>query len=242
MKHKFLVFAFVAQFALIALAFFNAYLPILFGDEVKLRARGYDPRDILSGNFVRLDYGVSVEESEFNATQNRKNFFVLLVDEDKNGVFKFGDIVLDEPQNALYVKAKRTYVWSDTLVIGAEKYFAPKEKALEIEHKLNALRSASEIPLTGNVELEDEYIGFGALVTLKIYKGKARIVNLEIIDGAKNDNLQGKADDELEPLTDSLCAQTGIAKTNSCDEIIIETDDTSNKDKESNKSVQNAVK
>lgn len=196
MKHKFLMFAFVAQFALIALVFFNAYLPILFGDEVKLRARGYDPRDILSGNFVRLDYDIRVKEGEFNATQNRKNFFVLLVDENKNGVFKFGDIVLDEPQNALYVKAKRTYVWSDTLAIGAEKYFAPKEKALEIERKLNALRSASEIPLTGNVELEDEYSGFGALVTLKIYKGKARIVNLEIIDGAKNDNLQGKADDE----------------------------------------------
>lgn len=87
-------------------------------------------------------------------------------------------------------------MWSDTLVIGAEKYFAPKEKALEIERKLNALRSASEIPLTGNVELEDEYSGFGALVTLKIYKGKARIVNLEIAECAKNDNLQGKADDE----------------------------------------------
>lgn len=213
MKHKFLVFAFVAQFALIALVFFNAYLPILFGDEVKLRARGYDPRDILSGNFVRLDYDIRVKEGEFNAIQNRKNFFVLLVDENNNGVFKFGDIVLDEPQNALYVKAKRTDVW--TLVIGAEKYFAPKEKALEIERKLNALRSASEIPLTGNVELEDEYIGFGALVTLKIYKGKARIVNLEIVESAKNDNLQGKADDELEPLIDSLCTQTGTAKTNS---------------------------
>lgn len=196
MKHKFLVFAFVAQFALIALVFFNAYLPILFGDKVKLRARGYDPRDILSGNFVRLDYGVSVEESEFNATQNRKNFFVLLVDENADGVFEFGAKFFDVPKDGIYIKAKRPYVWSDTLVIGAEKYFAPKEKALEIERKLNALRSASEIPLTGNVELEDEYSGFGALVTLKIYKGKARIVNLEIIDGAKNDNLQGEADDE----------------------------------------------
>lgn len=78
MKHKFLVFAFVAQFALIALVFFNAYLPILFGDEVKLRARGYDPRDILSGNFVRLDYDIRVKEGEFNATQNRKNFLSYL--------------------------------------------------------------------------------------------------------------------------------------------------------------------
>lgn len=94
MKHKFLVFAFVAQFALIALVFFNAYLPILFGDEVKLRARGYDPRDILSGNFVRLDYGVSVEESEFNATQNRKNFFVLLVEKIKTAYLNLATLCL----------------------------------------------------------------------------------------------------------------------------------------------------
>ena len=196
MKHKFLVFAFVAQFALIALMFFNAYLPILFGDEVKLRARGYDPRDILSGNFVRLDFDIRVKEGELPQNKQIKEFFVMLVDENADGVFEFGAKSFDAPKYGIYVKAKRTYVWSDTLVIGAEKYFAPKEKALEIEHKLNALRSASEIPLTGNVELEDEYIGFGALVTLKIYKGKARIVNLEIVEGAKNDNLQGKADDE----------------------------------------------
>ena len=197
MKHKFLVLAFVAQFALIALVFFNAYLPILFGDEVKLRARGYDPRDILSGNFVRLDYDIRVKEGELPQNKQIKEFFVMLVDENADGVFEFGAKSFDAPKDGIYIKAKRTYVWSDTLVIGAEKYFAPKEKALEIERKLNALRSASEIPLTGNVELEDEYSGFGALVTLKIYKGKARIVNLEIVDGAKNDNLQGKADDEV---------------------------------------------
>lgn len=78
MKHKFLVFAFVAQFALIALVFFNAYLPILFGDEVKLRARGYDPRDILSGNFVRLDYGVSVEEANLTPLKIEKTFLSYL--------------------------------------------------------------------------------------------------------------------------------------------------------------------
>ena len=192
MKHKFLVFAFVAQFALIALVFFNAYLPVFLGDEVKVRARGYDPRDILAGNFVRLDYGIGAKEGELS--QDRKNFFVLLDDENKDGVFEFGKIVLDEPQNELFVKAKRSYYWSDSLEIGAEKYFAPKEKALEIERKLQNLpsnaseKNTNEIVLSGGVYvdddveplLEDEIGDFGALVTLKIYKGKARIVNLEI--------------------------------------------------------------
>ena len=199
MKHKFLVFAFVAQFALIVLVFLNAYLPVLLGDEVKVRAKGYDPRDLLAGNFVRLNYGISVEDERlsFNAFDTRdrviKFFFVLLVDENKDGVFEFGKIVLDEPQNELFIKAKRPYYWSDSLEIGAEKYFAPKEKALEIERKLQNLpsnaskRNTNEIALSGEVDvddveplLEDEIGNFGALVTLKIYKGKARIVDLEI--------------------------------------------------------------
>lgn len=186
MKHKFLVFAFVAQFALIALVFFNAYLPILFGDEVKLRARGYDPRDILSGNFVRLDYDIRVKEGELPQNKQIKEFFVMLVDENADGVFEFGAKSFDAPKDGIYIKAKRPSVWSYEIQIGAEKYFAPKEKALEIERKLQNLpRSA-----------RDESWKFCALVTLKIYKGKARIVNLEITECAKNDNLQGEACDE----------------------------------------------
>lgn len=192
MKHKFLVFAFVVQFALIALVFLNAYLPVLLGDEVKVRARGYDPRDLLAGNFVRLDYGISVKEDELPQDRQIKEFFVLLVDENNDGVFEFGAKFFDEPKEGLYVRAKRPYRWRNELEIGAEKYFAPKDKALEIERKLNALRNASEIPLTGDVELEDKYSDFGALVTLKIYKGKVRITDLQIIENAKNNDLREK--------------------------------------------------
>ncbi len=193
MKHKFLIIAFVVQFVLIALVFLNAYLPVLFGDELRVRARGYDPRDILSGNFVRLDYGIRVKEDELPQDRQIKEFFVLLVDENNDEVFEFGKIFLYEPQNELYIKAKRSHRWSDSLEIGAEKYFAPKEKALEIERKL---RSLSGDAFDGNGR-------FGALVTLKIYKGKARIVDLKIIDDAKSD-LQGRSNDELEPLTGGL--------------------------------------
>lgn len=193
MKHKFLLIAFVVQFVLIVLVFLNAYLPLLLGDELRVRARGYDPRDILSGNFVRLDYGIRVKEDELPQGRQIKEFFVLLVDENNDEVFEFGKILLDEPQNELYIKAKRSHRWSDSLEIGAEKYFAPKEKALEIERKL---RSLSSDAFDGNGR-------FGALVTLKIYKGKARIVDLKIIDDAKSD-LQERANDELEPLTGGL--------------------------------------
>lgn len=193
MKHKFILIAFVVQFVLIVLVFLNAYLPLLLGDELRVRARGYDPHDIFSGNFVRLDYGIRVKEDELPQDRQIKEFFVLLVDENNDEVFEFGKILLDEPQNELYIKAKRSHRWSDSLEIGAEKYFAPKEKALEIERKL---RSLSSDAFDGNGR-------FGALVTLKIYKGKARIVDLKIVEEAKSD-LQERANDELEPLTGGL--------------------------------------
>lgn len=178
--------AILFSLSFIALVFFNAYLSILFGDEVKLRARGYDPRDILSGNFVRLDYGIRVKEGELPQNQQIKEFFVMLVDENADGVFEFGAKSFDAPKDGIYIKAKRPYVWTYECQIGAEKYFAPKEKALETELKLRNLPSSAK----------DESGKFYALVTLKIYKGKARIVNFEIIDDTKDDNLQGKADDE----------------------------------------------
>ncbi len=46
------------QFALIGAMFAWAYAPIAFGVEVKVIAKGYDPRDLLAGDFVRLDYRV----------------------------------------------------------------------------------------------------------------------------------------------------------------------------------------
>lgn len=177
MKHKWLIVAFAVQFALIVLVLLNGFLPVLFGDEVKLRAKGYDPRDVLAGNFVRLYYDIRLKEDELTPIQYReiKEFFVMLVDENADGVFEFGAKSFYEPKDGLYVKAKRSYTWSGEFQIGAEKYFTTKEKAFEIERKLATLNL-------------DEDNKFGALVTLKIYKGKARIVDLEVIENVENHN------------------------------------------------------
>ena len=162
MKNKCLIFAFVAQFLLICGAFVNAYLPVLFGVEVKVPCYGYDPRDILAGNFVRLDYMVSLSDDEYQKMRGAKEIYVSL--ESSGEVFTFGKKSLEKPKDGLFVKAKRpTY---KQLKIGAEKYFATKERALEIERKLRNIGDKRK---------------FGAIATLKIYNGKARIIDLQII-------------------------------------------------------------
>lgn len=157
MRYKMLVFTFFLQFALIAMAFINASLPVFFGTEVRVRAYGYDPRDLLAGNFVRIDYGIRLDKDI-----GGDEIFVLL--ENDNGIFKFGKKVFEKPKDGLFIKAKRTSKYSKELKIGAEQYFATKDRALEIERKLRNMPN-------------DE---FGAIGTLKVFNGKARIVGFEL--------------------------------------------------------------
>ena len=168
MKHKMLIFTFFLQFALIVAMFINASLPVFFGEEVKVRAYGYDPRDLLAGNFVEIDYGIRMDDNEF---LNSQEVFVLL--EDDNGIFKFGKKVLKKPKDGLFIKAKFANKYDSRLKIGAEKYFATKNRALEIEEKLR--------------NVPDDADGFGAIATLRVFNGRARIVDLEITGVEKAD-------------------------------------------------------
>lgn len=158
MKHKILIFGFVVQFLLIGVMFMNAYLPVFFGTQVKVRAFGYDPRDLLAGNFIRLNYNISFKD-EHLFPHNEKDFFILLDDSDKDGIFEFGEVLSQKPQNKLYVKAR--YKNYRNLQIGVEKYFVSKKRAIELEKSLNLAQNT-------------------AIVTLKIHKGKARIVGFEL--------------------------------------------------------------
>lgn len=170
MKNKFLIFALLAQFLLIAAMFINAYLPLFLGTEIKLRARGFDPRDLLAGNFVWLDYGARLDENLSKELQlefmksgfrlNEKDIYISLIDSDKDGIYELGAQSLTKPAG-LFLKTKVRLVWGEFELgaLGIEQYFAPKDKALELEKELQR--------------------GGSALVRLKIYEGRAKIVDLE---------------------------------------------------------------
>lgn len=160
MRYKMLVFTFFLQFALIAVMFINASLPVFFGTEVRVRAYGYDPRDLLAGNFVMIDYGIRLDKDI-----GGDEIFVLL--ENDNGIFKFGKKVFEKPKDGLFIKAKKASKYSKELKIGAERYFTTKDRALEIERKLRNMPNTDE---------------FGAIGTLKVFNGKARIVGFELAE------------------------------------------------------------
>lgn len=88
--------------------------------------------------------------------------FVCLERVDK-GNFIFKEILTKPPKNQLYIKTKVPKSYFSRLSLGRniEKYFATKEKAQEIQNLLAKPNNQ-------------------AIVTLKVFRGKARIVDLKV--------------------------------------------------------------
>ncbi|WP_297192186.1 GDYXXLXY domain-containing protein [uncultured Campylobacter sp.] len=155
MKNKGLILPFALQFFLIALMFILAFLPVYFGKEVKLLASGYDPRDLLSGHYVRLNYNLNLKADRY--MDGKEKFYVSLK-QGENGIYTFDKLYENEkPKEGLFIEAKRTYGLNLELKY-INKYFATKERALELERKLT---------------------GTEVVVTAKVLDGKARIINIE---------------------------------------------------------------
>lgn len=157
---KWLFIACGLQFALIGAMFISAYLPIAFGAEVRVIAKGYDPRDLLAGNYVRLDYGVKIPRN-FHSKDSQKEVFACLKEVEPN-LFVFEAVLSKLPKNRLCVKTKLPRRYDTILEVKEiDRYFAPEKEA----QKIQKLLSKPDMR---------------AIVTLKIFQGKARIVDLEV--------------------------------------------------------------
>ena len=164
-KTKWLFIACGLQFILIGAMFVSAYLPIAFGTEVKVIAKGYDPRDLLVGNYVRLDYGVRIPKKPHSKDSQRETF--ACIKEAEPNLFVFEVVLSKPPKNRLCVKTESPKRYDTTLFLkGIDIYFAPEKEAQRIQKLLSKPDNL-------------------AIVTLKIFQGKARIVDLEVESAKK---------------------------------------------------------
>ncbi len=159
---KGILYAIAFQVAVLLSMLVFAYAPLYFGDKIVLKASGYDPRDLLLGNYTRLRYdGVSRVKSPVGYKSDEQIYLSLV----KKGEFYVGDkLSLKKPKKGLYLKGRVDYSSSsnyDTrLRFGIEKYFLPKKKALKLERDLRKTK---------------------AKVTLGVLFGNARIESVELI-------------------------------------------------------------
>ena len=117
----------------------------LTGDEIRLNVKPVDPRDLLRGQYVALNYDISEIQVEENADFKRdETVYVTLIKEGEiyaaQSVYKF------KPSKNPYIKGKvdfirRTYGNNkslDTLIIkyGIENLFTKEQEAKDIEKRL----------------------------------------------------------------------------------------------------------
>ncbi len=137
----------ILGFWLVLALFFVAVNEKIFmtGDEIRLKVRPVDPRDLLRGQYVVLNYDISnVDVKKDTDFKRNDKVYVILQKEREIHVFK--EISAHIPTNGQYIKGQVDYIrWNydkdknfKTLNIkyGIENLFAKEKEAKEIEKRL----------------------------------------------------------------------------------------------------------
>lgn len=136
-----LVLALVFQFLVLGGMVGISALPLWTGTEIKIKTVPVDPRSLFRGNYARLGYEFSRTQlpSEINGRRlrNGEKVYVMLKPSKTDDRYEFDRVVLEKPSAGVFLRgrAKRQYR-SASILCGIEAYFAPKEKALELEKEL----------------------------------------------------------------------------------------------------------
>ena len=135
-------FAFVAailfQLVVMAGVWVNGFYPLWLGEEVRLKTRPVDPRDLFRGNYARLHYDFDTIEPGASADFRPGDVvYVPLV--------RHGDLwnpqpaQVSRPESGVFLRGRvtsRPWRSGSRVTFGIEALFAPKEKALALEKQL----------------------------------------------------------------------------------------------------------
>lgn len=176
----------ILQLCVLLGMYLKAQYPLWVGKPVKVAVEPIDPRSLFRGNYAILNYTISqpalnadlLENADNNPLIHKQAVVYTRLKETNDGLYEPIDVVLDKPNDGVFIRGRlqSDYVYEDGLVnvdYGVEAYFAPKERALEIEHSARWRANAdSDKP--------------PAVVTLKIApSGHATIESLTIISSEK---------------------------------------------------------
>jgi uncharacterized membrane-anchored protein len=137
-----LMAAIALQLGVLAMEYLGSVWPLWTGEEVRLEIAPVDPRSMFRGNYARLAYTVASVDSklfEGSAEVLRKGEVVyVFVEEGEGEVWHATRVQLEQPLSGLFLRGRMIRAWSHDeqplqIRYGIEAWFAPKEKALEIE-------------------------------------------------------------------------------------------------------------
>ena len=141
---------------IIALVLYNIF-PLLMGKEVLLEIRPVDPRDLLRGDYVTLDFNIS-HYGQYRLPYRDIN---VILKTDENNVAEIAFVTQDNDKSLekeLYLKGTVT---RNRIKYGIESYFVKEKTGREIERKINSSsKSYARVKIAPN--------------------GKAKVIGLEL--------------------------------------------------------------
>ncbi|WP_444933698.1 GDYXXLXY domain-containing protein [Microbulbifer sp. JTAC008] len=140
-----LVAAIGVQFFILLGMYIKAQMPLWTGQPVTVKTVPVDPRSLFRGNYAQLNYAFStLDKSLFKGQGRLRQGEVVYVGLEKgaSGLYERASVSLEKPQGGVFIRGRVAgqNFWnsSDSYRIryGIEAYFAPKEKALDLEKQL----------------------------------------------------------------------------------------------------------
>jgi len=118
----------------------KAALPLWTGTEIRVRTVPVDPRSLFRGNYARLNYEISRLPdgalSDVESVRVGEIVYVSLQPEG-NGLHGFANVSLDEPAGGVFLRGRIVNNHAPYRVrYGIEAFFAPKDRALQLERNL----------------------------------------------------------------------------------------------------------
>ena len=138
----------------------NAALPLWTGTEIRVRTVPVDPRSMFRGNYAWLAYefGTLPEDALAGEEDLRVGEVVYVrLERGEDGASEFAGGSLDPPTEGVFLRGRLATVISPYRVrFGIEAFFAPKERALELEKDLrNGGTALLMISESGRAALKD---------------------------------------------------------------------------------------
>ncbi len=140
------------QLGILAFMVFSATRPLRTGEPITLKVRPIDPRDLMRGNYVVLDYdfsSVDLSEVDNDLLEHKdlnlkKGDFVYVLLEPRGDYHRMGKIAFQQPSpdDFPFIKARITYINRGgrkaqlRLNAGIDSYYTDKETALAMEQSL----------------------------------------------------------------------------------------------------------
>ena len=148
-----LILTMLLQLALLGWILGSAMMPLWTGTEIRVKTIPVDPRSLFRGNYARLAYEFSTlpkDALDVGALRENEPVYVSL-QADSDQLYSFAGVSTTKPKDGIFLRgringkhlsrirsgnARSGQVRSGQVRYGIEAWFAPKEKALQLETDL----------------------------------------------------------------------------------------------------------